>query len=364
MKRILNVISTLEQGGVESVVINYLNHMDSDKVAFDFLVMWGEKKGYHEDYLRSKGCKIFKMENSPKKFFKHGRELRQFFSNHHYDVVHIHAMSALRYRVAKAAKKCGVKTVIYHSHNSSNGSHLFYHKLLKSRLNKWCDYKFACSIVAGEYMYNGAFQVINNAIDIPHFSFHENDRSELKRKFGLEDKIVIGNVGRLTEVKNQQFLLKLAPYLETRIKNYVIFCIGEGEQRGELERYIKENALEEHVILAGTVGTEVYRYYSLFDCLAFPSTFEGLSMVLMEAQANGLPVVASNQLSVEHKVTENFRFLPIDEREENFAAWADAISSLCTKRTDDAAALTEAGFDIDVEAKKLQEFYLKISDKA
>ena len=363
MKRILHVISTLEQGGTEAVVLNYFNHIDNDKIFFDFLVIWGDKKGYYEDYLLSKGCKIFKMENSPKKFFKHGRELKRFFKTQNYDTVHIHAMSSLRYRVAKAAKKSGVKTVIYHSHNSANGTHQLYHKLLKSRLNKWCDYKFACSTAAGKYMYNGLFDVLNNAIDIRHFSFNENYRSELKHKFGLEENIVIGNVGRLTEVKNQQFLLKLASYLESRINNYVIFCIGEGEQRSNLERYIKENALDKHVILAGTVGTEMYKYYSLFDCLAFPSHFEGLSMVLMEAQANGLPIVASDKLSGEHKVTENFKFLPIDENEENYVSWAEAISSLCNKRTNNAVTLAEAGFDIEIEAKKLQGFYLRLPDK-
>lgn len=363
MKKILHVISTLEQGGIESVVINYLKHMESDKIAFDFLVIWGEKKGYYEDYLLSHGCKIFKMENSPSHFFKHGKELKRFFANQNYDTVHIHAMSSLRCRVAKAAKKSGVKTVIYHSHNSSSSTHLLYHKLLKSRLNKWCDYKFACSIVAGKYMYSGPFKVINNAIDINHYAFNEDYRLELRRKYGLEDKFIIGNVGRLTEVKNQQFLLKLAPYLESSIPNCVVFCIGEGEQRDNLERYIKENALEEQVILAGTVGTEMYKFYSLFDCLAFPSQFEGLSMVLVEAQANGLPIIASDKLSIEHKITENFRFLPIDESEENYVAWAEAISSFYNKRTNNVDALAEAGFDIEIEAKKLQEFYLRLPDK-
>lgn len=363
MERILHVISTLEQGGTEAVVLNYFNHIDSDKIAFDFLVIWGGTKGYYEDYLLSRGCKIFKMENSPDHFFRHGKELKQFFLLHSYDTVHIHAMSSLRYRVAKAAKKCGVKNVIYHSHNSANGTHHFYHRLLKSRLNKWCDYKFACSIVAGEYMYIGSFKVINNAIDIPHYVFNEDYNLELRRKYGLEDKFIIGNVGRLTEVKNQQFLLKLTPYLEKRLGNYAIFCIGEGDQRSDLERYVKEHGLQEKILLAGSVGTEVYKYYSLFDCLAFPSKFEGLSMVIMEAQANGLPIVASDKLSIEHKVTENFKFLPIDESEENYAAWAEAICLFCNKRINNAVALSESGFDIGVEAKKLQEFYLRLSDK-
>lgn len=360
MKKILHVISTLEQGGTEAVVLNYFNHIDKEKVMFDFLVVWGKKKGFHEDYLLSMGCRIFKMQNGPDKFFAHGKELKCFFQNQKYDVVHIHAMSSLRYRVAKAAKKNGVKTVIYHSHNSSNESHLLIHKLLKGRLNRWCDYKFACSKAAGRYMYNGSFQVINNAIDINHYSFNENYRNELKQKYGLENKFVIGNIGRLTEVKNQQFLIKLSKYIESRIDNYIIFCIGDGEQRDNLDSCIKNNGLEKKVVLAGAVGCEVYKYYSLFDCLAFPSKFEGLSMVLIEAQSNGLSVVASDRISSEHKICDNFKFISIEEKEENYIMWADAIETLNNKRVSSLAMLTEAGFDIKVEAQKLQEFYLDL----
>ncbi len=358
MKRILHVISTLEQGGTEAVVLNYLANMDADKIIFDFLVIWGEKKGYYEDFLLSKGCKIFKMQNPPNKFFAHGSELRQFFKREKYDIVHIHAMSALRYRVAKAAKMNGVKTVIYHSHNSSNDNHLFIHKALKSRLNRWCDYRFACSSLAGNYMYSGRFTVINNAIDIGRFSFDAECRVDLRKKYNLRNKLVIGNIGRLAEVKNQQFLLQLIPYIKEIEKDFVFVVIGEGGLRDKLQDYVNGNGLNDYVVFTGNVGTEVYKYYSVFDVLAFPSLFEGLSVVLMEAQANGLPIVASDRITAENGITEYFKFLPIDETEANFKSWAETILSFKDKRQDNANAVASAGFDIKTEAKKLQEFYL------
>lgn len=361
MKRILHVISTLEQGGTEAVVLNYLANMEEDKIIFDFLVIWGEKKGYYEDFLLSKGCKIFKMTNPPNKFFAHGKELKKFFKQEKYDIVHIHAMSALRYRVAKAAKKCGVKTVIYHSHNSSNEKHLFIHKMLKSKLNRWCDFKFACSLLAGKYMYKGDFKVINNAIDTARFSFNENFRTELRHKYGVKDKLVIGNVGRLSVIKNQRFLLYVLPYLKQYFKNVVLFCIGEGDEKKSLQEYADENGLKDNLILAGNVGTEVNKYYSIFDILAFPSLFEGLSVVLMEAQANGLPVVASNTITAENGITENFKFLPIDENKRNYIAWAESISNLAGQRKDNTIIVADAGYDIKKEAKKLQNFYLNLN---
>lgn len=358
MKRILHVISTLEQGGTEAVVLNYLANMEEDKIIFDFLVIWGENKGYYEDFLRLKGCKIFKMQNPPNKFFAHGKELRQFFKQEKYDIVHIHAMSALRYRVAKAAKKCGVKTVIYHSHSSSNEKHLNIHQLLKDRLNKWCDYKFACSSLAGKYMYKGRFTVINNAVDTEKFSFNVAFRTKLREQYGLANKLVIGNVGRLSALKNQRFLLNVLPYLKQKTEDVVLFCVGEGDERNFLIECAEKIGLKDNLILSGNVGTEVYKYYSAFDVLAFPSHYEGLSMVLMEAQSNGLPVVASDTITEENGITENFKFLPIDENEVNYSLWAETVYDFKDKRKDNMSIVTAAGFDIKTEAKKLQEFYL------
>lgn len=359
MKRILQVISTLEQGGTEAVVLNYFSNMEKDKIAYDFLVIWGEKKGFYEDFLISKGCKIFKMKNPPSKFFAHGKELKEFFKREKYDVVHIHAMSALRYRVAKAAKKSGVKTVIYHSHSSSNEKHLFFHKLLKNRINKWCDFKFACSNLAGKYMYKGDFKVINNAVDTEHFSFNADYRIELRSKYGLENKFVIGNIGRLTQLKNQLFLLNVSKFIKKYRDDFIIFCVGEGNMRSELQNFANANGLKDNLILAGTVGNEVYKYYSMFDVLAFPSLYEGLSMVLMEAQSNGLPIVASNTITEENAVTNNFQFMPIDENTANYDEWAKTICNLKNKRMDNnVARVADSGFDIKKEAKKLQDFYL------
>ena len=363
MKRILQVISSLSQGGTEAVVLNYLNNISDANISFDFLVIWGNSKKFYDDYLISKGCKIFRMKHPPTDFFAHGKELSEFFKNNNYDAVHIHAMSSLRYRVAKAAKKSGVKKVIYHSHNSSSEKHLLLHKLLKPKLNKWCDYKFACSKAAGKYMYNGDFTVIKNAIDLNRFAFNETSRQELCDKYNLKGKFVIGNVGRLTEVKNQKFLLNVFNEFCKSNANAVLLIVGDGPEKNNLRNLAERFGISKKVIFTGNVGNEVYKYYSLFDVLAFPSLFEGLSMVLIEAQANGLPVFASDTLSKEHKISENFIFLPISETSENYKAWANALTSVKNgdiKRQNNSDALTYAGYDIKTEAEKLQSFYLSL----
>ncbi len=360
MKKILHVISSLAQGGTESVVLNYFNNIDGEKVKFDFLVIWGNSPAFYDDFLVSKGCRVYRMKHSPKEYFSHGKELLNFFKTHkEYDAVHIHAMSSLRFRVAKAAKKRGVKTVVYHSHSSSTEKHTFLHKLFKNKLNKFCDYKFACSRAAGEYMYNGDFTLVKNAIDLDRFCYNEKFGQDLREKFRLTDKFVVGNVGRLTSSKNQKFLFGVLKELKKTKPNAVLLLIGDGPERNNLRLDAEQSGLADNVIIAGNVGSDVYKYYSLFDCFAFPSLFEGLSMVLIEAQANGLSVVSSDTLSPEHKIGENFTFLPVLNGTENYEAWASVLSE-AEKRANNRELLVASGYDIKTEAEKLQNFYLSL----
>ena len=363
MKRILHVVSTLEQGGMETVVLNYFAHMPKDEIMFDFLVIYGSKRGYHEDYLLSQGCKIFKLQNPPNKYFAHGNELKKFFAGEKYDIVHIHAMTSLRYRVAKAAKKSGVATVIYHSHTALCERHKILHSLIKHKLNKWCDYKFACSEIAGKFMYSGEFQIIHNAIDIKRFGYDMATRENLRSEYELNDKYIIGHIGRFVGLKNQQFLIKIMPYVKRVNKNAMLFLVGDGETKEDLQKMVNSSDLSTDIIFAGNVGTDVYKYYNMFDCLAFPSHFEGLSMVLIEAQANGLPIIASNTLSCEHKIAENFTFMPIDESEATYEAWAECICNNFDNRKDNYMALQNAGYDISKEHIELQTFYLNCDEK-
>ncbi len=359
MKRILHVVSTLAQGGTESVVLNYFSNMNKEEIIFDFLVIWGNSKKEYDDVLKSQGCRIYRMKNPPNRFCEHGKELKKFFDGNEYDIVHIHAMSSLRYRVAKIAKKSGVKTVIYHSHISSCDKNKLLHSLCKRMLNKWCDYRFACSEVAGKFMYNSNFTIIRNAIDLERYAFDDKKRKALRERYGLQDKFVVGNIGRMTTVKNQKFLFPIL-HLLAKKEDAILFLVGDGSEIDMLKETARQYEVTDRVIFAGNVGTDVCQYYSIFDCLAFPSRFEGLSMVLVEAQANGLPIVASDLLSDEHKISDNFIFLPITESEENYLAWAKSIIGRKNGRCDNMHVLEKAGYDIKNEAKKLQEFYLSL----
>lgn len=357
--RVLNVISSLNQGGMESVVVSYFNNMDENKVIYDFLVLWYDENNYWEEQLKEKGCRIFSVKHPPKDIFSHNKEIKAFFRKNKYDTVCIHAPSALRVNIAKIAKKNGVANVIYYSHSAFNCSRKLLHKICKPQINKWCDYRFACSFAAGEYMFNKDFKVINNAIDIRRFEFNDKFRKEMRDKYSISDKVaVIGYVARLVPSKNHSFLINVAKALQKKGFDYKMFFVGEGCS-SELLKQIEQNNLDNKIVFCGAVGEQVNKYYNMFDIVAFPSKFEGLSMSLVEAQANGLPIIASNSISAEHKLSDNFEFLPIDNNDDNYAKWADEIFRLVNKRTEQIR-LSEAGFDIVAEAKKLQKFFLDL----
>ncbi len=357
MRKILEVLSTLEQGGTESVVLNYLNNMDTSLFQIDFLVIYGDKKGYYEDNLKKCGHKIFKLKNTPRKVFAYRKEVKKFFSLNEYDVVHIHAMNSLRYNIAKAAKKSGVKTTIYHSHTSHCDSHPFLHKIFKARLEKWCDVKISCGYLAGKYMYSGKFMVLNNAINVNRFVFDPQKREKLREEYGIVESYVVGNVGRLVNVKNQIFLLNVAKILKERNEKFILIIVGDGDNYGKLLEFTEKSGLSENVKFIKPVGEKIAEYYSLFDVFAFPSLYEGLSVALLETQANGVPILASDRIPKENAISKKFVFLPIDENEETYRKWADAIAEWKQKRVDGANAVAAAGYEITREAKKLEKLY-------
>lgn len=357
MINVLHVLSTLEQGGTEAVVLNYVNNIQSNDISFEFLIVYNEHEGYYEKMLISRGFKIHKLKNSPQKYFKHFQELKNFFSTHKYDIVHIHSMSSLRYVIAKAAKKAGIKKVIFHSHTSDNGSHKILHALARGRIAKWCDYKFACSNAAGKFMYKEKYYLLHNAIDVENFAFDKYARFELRKKYGItENKIVVGSIGRLETVKNHAFLIDLLS--QSGDLNLVVFIIGNGTQYEALQQLAHQKRVHDKFICIEPVGSYVNKYYSMFDIFAMPSMYEGLSVAMVEAQANGLPVIASEKISTENKLAPNVVYLPINENFQSFELWLKNIKLMFADRRDNQECIKAAGYNIKTEAKKLEYFYL------
>ncbi len=359
--RILQVVTTMDMGGIESLLMNLYRNIDREKVQFDFLAH-RDFEFYYEKEIEELGGKIYRMMPiTPTKIPQYNKSLRQFFKEHpEYKVVHSH-LNAWSYMVLKSAKKCGVPVRIAHSHTTNlrsrkNKIRVMFIDYCRKHISKQTTHRFACSKGAGEWLYGkDHFKVFQNAIDADRFIFDELIRKEVRQELGLKDEILLGHIGRMDGPKNQIFLLQVLKELCKKQPDAKLLLIGDGELRGELEREAENLGLKENVIFTGArLDTE--RLLQAADVFCFPSKFEGLPVTMVEAQAAGLPCLMSDTVTDEIIVTDLVKTLPINNPEQ----WAQKIlnTDFSKERRNTKEEIVKSGFDIKDTIRRLEEFYL------
>lgn len=350
-------------GGVESLWTNLLKNIDDSNLSFTILATQKETDIY-DKLLKEKNIKIVTILdhviNNPiirtKKNIKGFKNKIQMLKP---DILHINSCNASGLKLAHIAKKCGIKKVIVHSHNTLIEADklklkLFAHKMWQRRYLNAADYYFGCSTESLEFMFKTKEgYLLKNGVDLNKFSFNSNFRTEIRDKYNLkESDLVIGHVGRFCNQKNHRFLIDIfKKYLEHN-QGYLML-IGEGELNEEIEEYVESLGINDNVIFVGTTSN-VYKYYNAFDIFTLPSLHEGLPVVAIEAQASGLPVIMANMITREAKILKNVSYLPLDNKD----VWVKQIKEYQgLERKDTKDAIKDAGFDIKESANKLVEFY-------
>jgi glycosyltransferase involved in cell wall biosynthesis len=372
MKKILQVVDTLGQGfGVTSVVLNYYRNIDRDSVQFDFLVLEDSDKRLVAEITFLGGTVFFMQPLSLLGYRPFIVFLKTFFQEHHaYLAVHSH-FNQIDAILFPLAKKAGIRNCISHSHNtrySDSLSKSFRDFLLCLPQKKSADYWFACSNVAGRFLFGTAFStspkshVLHNAIDCDRFAYRQEVRAETRKTLGFqENEFVVGTVGRFKPQKNQEYLLKIYSSL-LRIdpsKNYRMVLVGDGELKEKLEKRSKLLGLEQSVTFTGQ-RKDIPEILQAFDCFVLPSRYEGLPVIGIEAQAAGLPCLFSSKVTKEAEIC-NVSFL--DLKKDPFP-WVQSIIDLSENfsRYNTNSEVAQAGYDIKKEAGKLLEFYMQLSD--
>ena len=344
-------------GGIENFIMNYYRNIDRSKVQFDFLVHY-EEKGYYDDEILQLGGKIYYTNvRKDKKIIKYIKFLNKFFKEHkEYKIIHGH-MPGLAPIYFMMAKINGVKIRISHSHVNDT------EKTLKGRILKlviktikhFSNVYFACSEDAGKFMYGKRkFTVIENAIDIDKFSFDLSKREELRKELELKDEFVLGCVGRFNYQKNHFFLLDIFSEIHKLEQNTKLVLIGEGDLENDIKQKAKELNIEKDILFLG-VKKNIQDYYNVFDVFVLPSNFEGVGIVFVEAQANGLKTFASTEVPKEAKVSELIHFISL-QKEPSY--WAKEILSNKMDRKDVTKEIEENNLSIKKEASKLQNMYI------
>lgn len=333
--------------GISQMLCQINDGCQSEACKMEYLLAEGEENVS----LRNRGVKIYDLPRRKASLLKYLRALQLLLKQEHFDAVHIHANSAMVAFEAVTAKLCGVKKILVHSHNSST-AHPMMHRLCRPFLNWAVTDPIACSDIAGKWLFTKPFRILHNGIDTQKFRFSSGARTRTREALGLNGCFVVGHIGRFTPQKNQLFLLEIFHAFLQRNANARLLMLGGGELSGALHDRVEQLGLTNAVIFAGEVD-DPQNYYPAMDCFLLPSLFEGLPLVLIEAQAEGLNCFVSDQVSRQADITGLVHFLSLQATP---AQWAECMT-IPGNRPDMTAAIRKARYDISDTARTLLSIY-------
>ena len=359
--RIAQVMGKWVGGGVEAVVMNYYRNIDKKKIQFDF-IFDDDSNDIPYDEIEKLGGKVILIPPY-QKVFKYHKELKRVLMSGNYKIVHSH-INTLSVFSLFAAKKAGVPVRIAHSHSTTNKKE-WKKNLLKLVLRplskKYATHYFACTEHAAKWMFgdNEDTYILNNAIDLDKFKYSKQIREEKRKELKIkEDTFVIGHIGRFVKQKNHEFIIDVFNEIHKENKNAMLLLVGQGPLTDEIKEKVKELKLTKNVKFLGQ-RNDVNELYQVFDLFLFPSLYEGLGMVAIEAQTSGLQCIASTEVPSIAKVTDNLEFLELDDTIE---MWKNVIlDKQNKKRKSYVTEVKKAGYDIKTEVKKLEEKYIELS---
>ena len=355
--RVAQMMTDMNYGGVEMVVMNYYRHIDRTKVQFDFFALEGSAVPQREEIERLGGRVYIVPKYTHLSAYE--KEIIRLFKQNQYKIVHSH-MNTLSVFSLWGAKKAGIPNRIAHNHSTA-GKGETKKNIIKYALRpfakiyptKLC----ACSQYAGEWLYgkNTEFQVFNNAIDLSRYSYDPQKAATVRKELGLEDKLVVGHIGRFCYQKKHDFLIDIFNEIHKQRQEAVLLLIGEGELEQDIRNKVKELGLEDSVRFMGK-QKDTSEFYQAMDCFVLPSRYEGLGVVAIEAQACSVPVICSTAVPKDAKITSSVKFIGLDESSSN---WADCVLDVIKTQVkrNEREEVRKAGYDIEVEAQKLTDFY-------
>ena len=371
--RILHVVGGMNTGGIETWLMHVLRGIDKDLYQIDFLTHTSSTCFYDKE-IRLLGCQIFSCPKT-KKPLRYAWNLNHILKNNGpYDVVHSH-VAHFNGVVLTLARLAGVPLRIAHSHSNASlkdrNAHLLrklYLRVAQLFIRKNSTARYACSNDAGLYLFgqdwggNQNEQILSCGFDLTSFS-SPVDRSQVLEELGIsEDCLVVGHVGRFVEAKNHTFIVDIFYALLQRNPLVRLLLVGDGLLRTNIEEKVEKMNLVNYVIFSG-VRTDISRMMlGAIDILLFPSLSEGLGLVLIEAQAAGVPCVVSEVIPPEAFVVPDM--INVVNLKESSQQWAYIIQQqLETNRQFDYSLeiLLNSHFNVMKTIRSLEVMYSSTS---
>jgi glycosyltransferase involved in cell wall biosynthesis len=391
--RVLQVFHSLGMGGAETWLISLLKYFQKHnrhapvKVKFDVLLTGGEKAVF-DDEATALGARLFYVPFTRRTIGKFVREFRRILRDGNYDAIHDHQdyIAGLHFAIGAGllprVRITHVHNPLYHRANQAKS----FSTRKVNRLGRYFVGRYATHVmgtsrqIVSEY----GFVDLSGAVTLgaAHCGFdveqyrgeYLKEHTNLCREFGWDDSakilLFVGRLegaeffyhGKVMTHKNPAFALDIARECILRDDRVKLLMVGSGEEkRKEFEDEVKSWGLQRNIHLAGS-RWDVPRLMLGSDLLLFPSVAEGLGMVVVEAQAAGLRVLAADTTPRESSVVpELLEFLSLDETP---AKWAElAIRMLELKDTDFARAnshVNNSSFSIQESAQRLLGLYTHV----
>lgn len=362
--RIAMIMGKMVGGGVEAVVMNYYRNINREIIQFDFIID-EDSTIVPEKEILDLGGKIFRIPPY-QKINEYMMSLSKIFSSQDYKIVHSH-INTISFIPLRVAKKCNVPIRIAHNHSTSAPEEVkknIIKKILKLFSTIYPTHYMSPTIETGKWLFGKSISeeelfIVNNAIDLNKFSFDSIVRQKLRYKLGYtEEDIIIGNIGRMVWQKNQKFVIEVFEDLVKKNANFKLMIVGEGPLNTELQKLIDQLGLKQSVKLISNIDN-IEEYYQLMDVFLFPSNYEGLGMVAVEAQKSGLPVVVSNRVPQEACISKEL-FHSVDLH-ESVDIWAGKILEILeSHRSSRKKEIISMEYDIKIQAEKLENYYLNL----
>lgn len=362
--RVLQVFAALDSGGVSNFVMNIYREIDTKQIQFDFALTAGSKSLYDEEVL-SRGGRIFYFDNN-RSLTENLRQILREKGPFHVVHSHVFFYSGL---ILTEAKKEKVPIRIAHAHNAHTGEkqsiiRVAYENWMRMLIRANATHMLGCSIKACRYVFgkkimeDSRAEVMPDGIDCNRFAFNYTVRSQVRKKYGIDDKFVVGHVGHFNPAKNHEKILSVFSELCRRRNDAVLLLVGDGELEESVRTRVTRLGLTDKVIFAGA-HRDVECFYQAMDVFIFPSLYEGFGMAMIEAQCSGLACIASDVVPEETNADGRAVYLSLSASD---SIWVDSLLSYKHSDRTESGYRVSVNYDIREVCKLQTEIYLKRCD--
>jgi glycosyltransferase involved in cell wall biosynthesis len=375
--RVLEMGMDRNIGGIETYLFHQLEQADHNAIHFDFLQENVDHLAFSEELVRNGASIIVMIAKASKNPKSYCAEFKKILENGHYDAIIMNSGSYCRRHLLlfKVAKEAKIPIRIFHAHGSKQQKsigffigYFFMRPVLAGNSSNLLTHRWACSLAGGKYYFgNQSFEWIHNGINTQEFSFIPQQRIRMRKELNLDpDVLVLGTVGRISDEKNQSFLVPVLSECIQRKMNVRLVFVGaiiEGNSEGEkLEQTIQDLNMHSFVLQLG-LRSDVSNIMMAMDVFLLPSLYEGFPLTGVEAQCSGLPCILSEGVPRETKLADNVEFVPIDQGPQ---PWVDAIkrAKILDRREAGSEVVKKAGFDVSQQVGMVQSLLTKYLEES